>query len=189
MMYKRALKYMKIPNVIISKTVRYSSTATSPTILHNLNHYVDLEERRNDVAFLDNSGTYTYGDLSSKSKIVAGGIKKLLGYSGNQPNKISFLCGNDSAYINILLGIWKAGHVAVPLCKTHPSQTLEYYVKDSESSAIVATRNLIDKVLPFCKDSQNHQLVAYEDIIQEKEENQPTVRPKNLCQNIYSLSH
>ena len=39
--------------------------------------------------------------------------------------------------------------MAVPLSKTQPTQSLEYYVKDSESVAVIATKELVDKVRTF----------------------------------------
>ena len=45
-----------------------------------------------------------------------------------------------------LWGIWRWGHVAVPLSKTQPTASLEYYVKDSDSVAVIATKELVDKV-------------------------------------------
>ena len=144
---------------------RCSSTTAVPIISRPLYYYVDLNERRNNVALVDKFGTHTYGDLSSKSQIIAKAVKETLRSKCGRSNKISFLCENDSSYINTLLGIWKAGQVAVPLCKTHPSQTLEYYVNDSESAAIIATEGQINKILPFAKNSRNYQVITYEDIM------------------------
>ena len=63
--------------------------------------------------------------------------------------QISFLCGNNSSFVDALWGIWRWGHVAVPLSKTQPTQSLEYYVKDSDSTAVITTRDLVVKVSCF----------------------------------------
>ena len=63
--------------------------------------------------------------------------------------QIAFLCGQNSGFLDALWGIWRWGHVAVPLSKTQPTQSLEYYVKDSESVAVIATKELVDKVRKF----------------------------------------
>ena len=62
---------------------------------------------------------------------------------------MSFLCGNNASFVDALWGIWRWGNVAVPLSKTQPTQSLEYYVKDSDSVAVIATRELVDKVGTF----------------------------------------
>ena len=129
-MVSKMMKYCpnltKITSSHFSTNVRRSSTTNQANISHPLNYYVDLNERKSNVAFVDYSGPHTYGDLSNKSKIIAKNLKENLGSKCDQPNKISFLCENDCSYVNTLLGIWKAGQVAVPLCKAHPTQTLEY---------------------------------------------------------------
>jgi malonyl-CoA/methylmalonyl-CoA synthetase len=137
-----------------------------PIISRSINHYVNIAERKDKVAFVDGNGSHTYGNLSHNSKILANGVKNLLGSKrARNSNKVSFLCENDSSYIKTLLGIWEAGQVAVPLCKSHPSQTLEYYVNDSESVAVIATESQINKVMPFAKDCENVELVAYEELM------------------------
>ena len=142
-----------------------------PIISRSINHYVNIAERKDKVAFVDGHGSHTYGNLSHNSNIIANGLKNLLGSKrGRTSNKISFLCENDSSYINTLLGIWEAGQVAVPLCKSHPSQTLQYYVNDSESVALIATESQINKVMPFAKDCENVEIVAYEELMAAEKE-------------------
>ena len=60
--------------------------------------------------------------------------------------------------------------MAVPLCKSHPSQTLQYYVNDSESVALIATESQINKVMPFAKDCENVEIVAYEELMAAEKE-------------------
>ena len=149
--------------------IRRSTMASKLMMSRPMAYYVDIKERTNKVALVDGFGAHTYGDLSRNSTTIAKSVKTMLGSKSNVPNKISFLCENDSKYINTLFGIWKAGQVAVPLCKAHPSQTLEYYVNDSESVAIIATESQISKVMPFARDSEKLQLVTYEDMIKTNE--------------------
>ena len=131
-----------------------------------VSQYIHVLERKDKVAVVDQLGTHTYGDLSNHSNVVANNVNKFLGSKNDSPKKISFLCDNDSSYINTLFGIWRAGHVAVPLCKTHPSQNLEYYVKDSESVAVIASNTQISKVMPF---TENSKLISYEEMMETTE--------------------
>ena len=41
-------------------------------------------------------------------------------------------------YISIMLGIWRAGGIAVPLCTSHPDPELEYVIKDSTAGIVIA---------------------------------------------------
>ena len=146
-----------------------------------VSQYVHSLERKNKVAVVDQLGTHTYGDLSTQSNVVANNVSRFLGSNNDSPKKISFLCDNDSSYINTLFGIWRAGHVAVPLCKTHPSQNLEYYVKDSESVAVIASKTQISKVMPF---SQTSKLISYEEMM-ETTESYPSI---DVSYSLYSRS-
>ena len=170
-MIKYSINFTHSLNEPISIMLKRNLKISPPIISRSINHYVNIAKRKDKVAFVDGHGSHTYGNLSHNSNIIANGVKNLLGSKRSQTsNKISFLCDNDSSYINTLLGIWEAGQVAVPLCKSHPSQTLQYYVKDSESVAVIATESQINKVMPFAKDCKNVELVAYEELMAAKKE-------------------
>ena len=173
-MIKSCLSVVSKVNPSTSSTLLRISMFSQARISRPVTHYVSISERKNKVAVVDQLGTHTYGDLSSRSNVVANNVNRFLGSNGDSPKKISFLCDNDSSYINTLFGIWRAGHVAVPLCKTHPSQNLEYYVNDSESVAVIASKNQIDKVVPFTRNSKTCELLSYEDIV-ETTENYPCI--------------
>ena len=173
-MIKSCLSVVSKSNHFTSRTLWRSIMFSQARIARPVSHYVGILERENKVAVVDQFGTHTYGDLSSRSNVVANNVNRFLGSKGGSPKKISFLCDNDSSYINTLFGIWRAGHVAVPLCKTHPSKNLEYYVTDSESVAVIASKSQIDKVVPFAQNSKTCQLISYEEML-ETTENCPSI--------------
>ena len=123
------------------KVMRWSSSISMPVF-----HRGDQWDRRKWVAMIDDTGSHTYGDISIKSRIVANALQRELGNNPEKHKKISFLCSNNSTFVDAMWGIWRWGHVAVPLCQAHPTSSLEYYVKDSKSSAVIATKGLVDKV-------------------------------------------
>ena len=163
-MIKISLKAKTIACKSLTITMRRSSNLsahlTPPLIYQNW----DKIDRKDRIAFIDDLGSHTYGDLSRNSDTIAQNINRALGQKSDQANKISFLCENNSSYVNTLFGIWKAGQVAVPLCKSHPSQTLEYYVTDSDSVALIASEEHINKVTPFTTDSKKCQLIRYDEL-------------------------
>ena len=165
-MIKSGLTVVNKLNLLGTSKLRSGSMLSQIKISRPVSQYVHSLERKNKVAVVDQLGTHTYGDLSNKSNVVANNVSRFLGANNDSPKKISFLCDNDSSYINTLFGIWRAGHVAVPLCKTHPSQNLEYYVKDSESVAVIASKTQISKVMPF---TQNSKLISYEEMMETTE--------------------
>ena len=152
--------------LLTTSNLSAGSMFSQSKISRPVSQYIHVLERKDKVAVVDQLGTHTYGDLSNHSNVVANNVNKFLGSKNDSPKKISFLCDNDSSYINTLFGIWRAGHVAVPLCKTHPSQNLEYYVKDSESVAVIASKTQISKVMPF---TQNSKLISYEEMMETTE--------------------
>ena len=155
--------------LLTTSKLSVGSMFSQSKISRPVSQYIHVLERKDKVAVVDQLGTHTYGDLSNHSNVVANNVNRFLGSKNDGPKKISFLCDNDSSYINTLFGIWRAGHVAVPLCKTHPSQNLEYYVKDSESVAVIASKTQINKVIPFTENLKTCELLSYEEIIEATE--------------------
>lgn len=150
--------------------VRWSSAISKPVF-----HRGDQWDRRKHLAMVDENGTHTYGDISIKSRMVANALQAELGNRPERHKKISFLCGNNSSFVDAMWGIWRWGHVCVPLCKTHPTASLEYYVKDSDSLAVIATKDLVDKIMPFMRGSDK-KLLLLEEILE------------NVGQNVGSMS-
>jgi len=60
--------------------------------------------------------------------------------------KIAFLTPNNGQYVGVQWAVWMSGGVAVPLCKSHPTSTLKYYVEDSEAGLIIVTEDMKDMV-------------------------------------------
>ena len=52
--------------------------------------------------------------------------------------RVAFLVTPGFDYVAVQWGIWRAGGIAVPLPMSHPPAELEYLVRDSEASIVVA---------------------------------------------------
>ena len=52
--------------------------------------------------------------------------------------RVAFLVTPGFAYAAVQRGIWRAGGVAVPLAVSHPPAELEYVIRDSGASIVVA---------------------------------------------------
>ena len=87
-------------------------------------------------AIVASDGTYTYEDLDDASRRVAG---CLLGDNDDlRQTRVAFLVAPSCAYAAVQRGIWRAGGVAVPLAVSHPPAELEYVIRDSGASVVVA---------------------------------------------------
>jgi len=79
---------------------------------------------------------WTYRELEGSSARVASAL--LDGAADLGEARVAFLVRPGHEYVATLLGIWRAGGVAVPLCVSHPLPELEYVVEDSGASLVVA---------------------------------------------------
>jgi len=116
------------------------------------------------VAMIDENGSHTYGQVSVRSRMVANALQAELGNNPEKSKKISFLCGNNIKFVDAMWGIWRWGHVCVPLDKSQSMASLEFTVKDSNSLAVITTKEHVDKVYPFMKNSEK-KLLILEDIL------------------------
>ena len=81
-------------------------------------------------------GEFSYDDLDDASRRVAGAL--LDGRDDLEQARVAFLVPPSFAHAAVQRGIWRAGGVAVPLAMSHPPAELEYVVRDSGASIVVA---------------------------------------------------
>src|SRR6185503_6420077 len=109
--------------------------------------YDCMTEPRN--AIIASDGTYSYDDLDDASRRVAG---CLLGDNDDlKQTRVAFLVAPSFAYTAVQRGVWRAGGVAVPLAVSHPPAELEYVIRDSGASVVVAGPGFEDALAPLAK--------------------------------------
>ena len=89
------------------------------------------------LAIVAADGMFTYGDLAAVATRVAEGL--LGGAPDLREARVAFLVPPSFAYVAVQRGIWLAGGVAVPLALSHPPAELEYVIRDSGASIVVAS--------------------------------------------------
>lgn len=91
------------------------------------------------TAIVDVEGTTTtYAGLLQGASSIAQRLRT--GTPEFEPGgRVAFLAPPGADYVCILLGIWQAGGVAVPLCVTHPEGELLYAVEESEACVVIAS--------------------------------------------------
>jgi len=96
-----------------------------------------LSRYRDNIAVIDGKGSYTYGDLMSYSESVA---SNLLGDEKDLKEKrVAFLIPSSFEYAAVMLGVWRAGGIAVPLCVSHPDPELDYVIENSGAGFVIAS--------------------------------------------------
>ncbi|CAJ0955797.1 unnamed protein product [Ranitomeya imitator] len=105
------------------------------------------------TALVDQHGCHSYQDLYLRSFTLSKEITRLLGIPRNDlpPERVSFICPNDSSYVVCQWAAWMSGAIAVPLFKNHPPLELEYILKDSQSALVVAETNYTDVIAPLAE--------------------------------------
>ncbi len=101
------------------------------------------------AAIRDRSGTYTYEQLDRASASVA--FRLLDGRDDLNEARVAFLVTPGFDNVVAQWGIWRAGGIAVPLPMSHPPAELEYLVRDSEASIVIADSENAPVVEPLAK--------------------------------------
>ena len=101
---------------------------------------------RASTAVVDTLGEHTYGDLAAASRRIARQILAHLD-SGRAPGdrdgdgaepRIAFRIQPGLGFAATLLGIWRAGGIAVPLCLSHPEPEMDYTIGDADAALLIA---------------------------------------------------
>jgi len=96
------------------------------------------------IAIVDESGKYRYQDLIASSEKVASVL--LAGRAALDEVRVSFLIPSSYEYVAVMLGIWRAGGIAVPLCVSHPDPELEYVLQDSGAEIVIAHQDYEERL-------------------------------------------
>ena len=93
------------------------------------------ESHAAQTAIVDSTGTHTYRNLLDASARVAS--KLLAGRDDLHEERIAFLVTPSFAWVAIQWGIWRAGGIAVPLPVGSPPAELDYFLEDTQASALI----------------------------------------------------
>ncbi len=91
------------------------------------------------AAIRDRTGIYTYEQIDRASANVAAHL--LQARDDLYEDRVALLVTPGFEYVAAQWGIWRAGGIAVPLPLSHPLAELQYLLKDSEASMVIADRD------------------------------------------------
>lgn len=89
---------------------------------------------------MDSWRSYTYSELLSYSALLASRLQ------GRKGTRVGVLAPNSGRHVAAQWAVWMAGCVAVPLCPSHPTASIQYYLQDSGAEVVLATRDMMNKV-------------------------------------------
>ncbi|RJX28079.1 MAG: long-chain fatty acid--CoA ligase [Desulfarculus sp.] len=101
-------------------------------------------------AVVATEGVFTYAQLLQASGGVAAAL--LQGEKDLSERRVALLAPPGFRYAASLLGIWRAGGLAVPLAVSHPRPELEYVIDDSQASALLTTREFAERLAPMARE-------------------------------------
>lgn len=121
-------------------------------------------------AIRDQTGDYSFIQLYEAVKRLAIQISSCCG-SASQ-SRVAFICPNDATYVISQWACWFSGQIAVPLNPKYPQNLLEYYIKDSDASLLIATPEFQNVAQPLATKLDKKLLLVHHDLL--KAENNGT---------------
>jgi len=95
------------------------------------------------VAIEDELGSHSYSQLYTQAQHLAEKIKSNLREPGQS---VAFMSENNKNYLVAQWAVWMSGGVAVPLCSSHPTSSIRYYLEDSKADLTLVTETLAPKL-------------------------------------------
>lgn len=89
----------------------------------------------NRVALDAPDGVWTYDALVWASAAVSAMLRE--GRPDLEEARIAYMIEPGGAHVAVLLGIWRAGGIAVPLAISHPPAELEHVITDSGATTVI----------------------------------------------------
>ncbi|MGD8494674.1 MAG: acyl-CoA synthetase [Gemmatimonadales bacterium] len=93
------------------------------------------------IAIVDGAGSHSYAELDAAADRVAAGLLAAIeppGPSDLGGTRVAIHVPPGFGYVATLLGTWRAGGIAVPLCLSHPDPELAYVLDDTRAGLVVA---------------------------------------------------
>ena len=103
------------------------------------------------IAIVEGSREVSYDELDRTSVSVASSL--LAGVDDLQEARVAFFVTPSVDYAATLLGIWRAGGVAVPLAVSHPPPELAYVLHDAAVSLVIADPAAVDLLKPLTQEA------------------------------------
>ena len=97
-----------------------------------------MKAAHHGVAIVDAAGEHDYGALRAAAATVAAALHRGAGADDLAGARVAIHLPAGIDYAATLLGTWRAGGIAVPLCLSHPEPELAYVLDDTRAAIVVA---------------------------------------------------
>lgn len=128
-------------------------------------------------AVRDHTGDYSFIQIYEAVKRLALQISNCCG-SASQ-SRVAFICPNNATYIISQWACWFSGQIAVPLNPKYPQDLLEYYIKDSDASLLIATPEFQNVAQPLATKLDKKLLLVHHDLLKTESKQSPEDEPSS----------
>ena len=104
---------------------------------------------RDRPAIVADGKVFTFRDLDVASRVVASRV--LAGRDDLSEARVALLIVPGFEYVATLLGIWRAGGIAVPLAISHPAPELDYVIRDADAAIVIASAEFVETLAPLAQ--------------------------------------
>ena len=117
------------------------------------------------IAIVDSAGAHTYHKVDARINLFAAGI---LGDKRDiQEERVAFLIPASQDYVTVLIGIWRAGGIAVPLNIASAEDELHHYLSSIGVTRLIAKYEDHGKLYRLCGEL-GIQLLTVDDVLAER---------------------
>jgi 2-aminobenzoate-CoA ligase len=108
----------------------------------------------------DSGETYTFGRLASQSSRLAAGLVR---YGIRPGDRIAYYTPNDPCALIVMLGIWKAGAVLVPIPANTRKKEIEFYIEDTQArlAFVHARAEVVQELVDIAGASQLEKIFTF----------------------------
>ncbi|CAF1978173.1 unnamed protein product [Rotaria magnacalcarata] len=108
-------------------------------------YYESVSQHANNVALIDHSSSYTYGQLYSVARKLSRRLVPLCQQQQKSTDdtldktsvQLGVLCPNDASFIVAMWASWMVGATVVPLSLQHPPASLAYFLNDAKCRGVI----------------------------------------------------
>ena len=133
-------------------TIDYATTPPRIDVPRDYNASVELLDRNlerglgNKTALIDDSGSYTYGELAKRVNRAASALRR----AGADMETRVLLCLLDGVdFPSMFLGAIRAGIITIPVNTRLTSKDYDYMLRDSRARILVVSDALLEKFEPI----------------------------------------
>ncbi len=90
------------------------------------------------IAIVDRNGEHTYASLGRAADTIARHLLAATELEDLLGERVAFRIAPGFEYVAMLLGTWRAGGIAVPLCLSHPKPELAFVLDDTNAVIVVS---------------------------------------------------